>query len=685
VQFRVLGPLEVTHGGRTVVVGGARTRAVLAMLLLEANRVVAADRLVDELWPDHGPERAVANLQVRLSELRRALRGVGEAERLVTRPPGYVLHANADELDVLSFEQLVTAGREAIAGGDAAGAVGLLDQSLALWRGPPLADVGDVPFISAERARLEEKQLAAIELRIDAQLACMRHHDTIAELETLTSTHPLRERLWHQLLLALYRSGRQADALRAYRELRATLTEQVGIEPGPDLRDLHQRILRQDPGLDHRPAASDGGAEASRPQTRYAQSGDVHIAYQALGEGQRDIVFVPGAMSHLDLLWEDAETADFFRRLAGLGRLIMFDKRDTGLSDRAPADSPLEERMDDVRAVMQAAQSDHAVLFGYSEGAAMSILFAATYPDRVTALILAAGTARYRPAPDYPCGEGSEAMFDSLAAIAEQRWGQGASIDWFLPSRADSSHARRLFARFERMSVTPSAFLRILRMIKEIDVRAVLPTIHVPTLVIQRLDDRMTTRCHGRYLASHIPGARYFEQPGDHSLRFAASGDTDRLLQEIEDFLPAAPQTTRSDRLLATILNIDHAVEPERHVLSHRGRLIRSGDACLVATFDAPGQAIRCANAIRATSTGARIETRAGVHTGEVELAGGAVGGLSVDVTAAIAALAEPGEILVSRTVTDLVIGSGISFADRGVHVLSGIPEPWSLFAVTAV
>ena len=315
----------------------------------------------------------------------------------------------------------------------------------------------------------------------------------------------------------------------------------------------------------------------------------------------------------------------------------------------------------------------------------MAILFAATYPDRVRALILGAATARYRPAPDYPCGGGSEEMFASLTAIAEHRWGQGASIDWFLPSRADSSDARRLFARFERMSVTPSAFLRILRMVKEIDVRAVLSTIHVPTLVIQRLDDRMTTRCHGRYLAAHIPGARYFEQPGDHSLRFAASGDTHRLLQEIKDFLSAASQTTKPDRVLATVLNIDQAVEAERHVLSYRGRLIHCGEAGLVATFDAPGQAIRCADAIRAAPTRARLEPRAGVHTGEVELRSGAIGGLSVDIAAAIAALARPGEILVSRTVTDLVIGSGICFADRGTHVLSGVPEPWSLFAVTAV
>ena len=262
--------------------------------------------------------------------------------------------------------------------------------------------MGDARYASAERARLEEERLAALESRIEAQLACGRHHETIAELETLTAANPLRERIWRHRLLALYRCGRQADALRAYRELRATLTEQLGIEPGPELRELHEQILRQDPDLDYRAGAPAGATEASRPQTRYAQSGEIRIAYQVLGEGHRDIVFVPGAMSHLDLLWEDAETADFYRRLAGLGRLILFDKRDTGLSDRAPADSPLEERMDDVRAVMHAAQSEQAVLFGYSEGAAMSILFAATYPDRVSRSDPGCGDRALPPCPRLP-------------------------------------------------------------------------------------------------------------------------------------------------------------------------------------------------------------------------------------------------------------------------------------------
>jgi pimeloyl-ACP methyl ester carboxylesterase len=480
--------------------------------------------------------------------------------------------------------------------------------------------------------------------------------------------------------------------LRAYRELRAVLVQQLGIEPGPELRQLEGRILRQDSQLDYRalrPAADD---DIVRPVTRYVHSGGIHIAYQVLGAGERDIVFVPGAMSHLDLLWEDTETAAFFRRLATLGRLILFDKRDTGLSDRAPADSPLEERMDDVRAVMQAASSSQAVLFGYSEGAPMSILFAATHPERVAALILGAATARYRWAPDYPCGQRSAEMFGALEEIASHRWGQGATIEWFLPSRASSPEARRLFGRFERMAVSPSAFLRIVRMIRQIDVRAVLPAIHVPTLVIQRLDDRMTPPCHGRYLASHITGARYFEQRGDHSLRFAGSGDSDALIDEIQDFLTSAPRPRDPDRVLAAILLAEAVDSPptpadqtpaRQRVHSHRGRLIKSTGASVLASFAAPGQAIRCAAALRDDAAARGFQLRAGIHAGEVDLIGDDIAGVCVQITHSIAALAQPAKILVSRAVKDLVLGTGILFADRGPHELSGIADSWPLFAVT--
>jgi DNA-binding SARP family transcriptional activator/pimeloyl-ACP methyl ester carboxylesterase len=685
VEFRILGPLEVVAGERRLAVGGARTRAVLALLLMNANRVVPADVLIRELWPDLAPDRAAANLHVRLSELRKALRTVAQDDRLQTRPPGYSLRVASDELDVLRFEQLVTASRGALASGDADAAVRLLDQSLALWRGLALADIDDAQFAGIEQARLEEARLGALESRIDALLACGRHQDTVTELETLTRDHPLRERFWHQRLLALYRSGRQAEALRAYRELRSTLVDELGIEPGPELRELEMRILRQDATLEYRAARKAGRDVDATPQTYYVESSGVHIAYQVVGDGERDVLFVPGLMSHVELAWEDPGTVAFYRRLASLGRLILFDKRDTGLSDRAPGDSSLEERIDDVQAVMSAASSERAIVFGYSEGAPMSILFAATYPEKVSSLILGSAFARWFPAPDYPCGPGAQEVYTAMHEIATHRWGQGATIDWFLPSRSGSHHTRQALARFERMTISPSAYLRMLRLIREIDVRAVLPAIHVPTLVIQRLGDRINPPFYGRYLASHIPGARYFEQPGDHVLRFAEGEDLDELFSEIEDLLAAAPGPAEPARVLTTILlaaGVEGGIASSR-VRSHSGVVRSSNGERILATFDAPGQAIRCAAAIRedAATTGMRF--RAGIHTGEVGLAGDGIAGLSVEIADRVAANAQPAEILVSRAVKDLVVGSGISFAERGSYALAANDDRLPLFAVT--
>jgi DNA-binding SARP family transcriptional activator/pimeloyl-ACP methyl ester carboxylesterase len=537
MEFSILGPLEVTVSGRPLGLSGARARAVLATLIVHANHVVAAEQLLDELWPLQPADRALASLQVRMSELRKVLRSAGSpgADRLSTRPPGYLLRVTPAELDSCQFTELTAAAAAAMADGDPAVALHRLDEALRLWRGPALAGI-DAPSARTEAGRLEELRIAALEARAEALLECGKLGDAIVELEMLTAAHPVRERLWSLRMLALYRAGRQADALRAYGDLHAILADELAIEPGPALRDLHAGILRQDPGL-YRPAP---GEQFSVPQTRYALTDDgVHIAYQVLGQGDRDIVFVPGLMSHLDLVWEDADTARFYQRLATLGRLILFDKRDTGLSDRAVGDLSLQERMADLRAVMRAVGSARAVLFGYSEGAPMSILYTATHPEQVIALILGSAAARWFPAPDYPCGEATVEMYESLRDIAAHHWGRGDSIEWYLPSRAADPHARELFARFERLAVTPGAFLRMTAMIREIDVRGALPSIHVPTLVIHRRSDRITPPFHGRYLASRIAGARYFEQAGDHSLRFAGGGDIDALFGEIAGFLAA--------------------------------------------------------------------------------------------------------------------------------------------------
>ena len=419
------------------------------------------------------------------------------------------------------------------------------------------------------------------------------------------------------------------------------------------------------------------------PMTRYTQSGGVSIAYQVLGEGGIDIVGVPLLISHLDLFWEDRFATAFYRRLASVGRLIMFDKRDTGLSDSAPGDPSLQQRIEDIEAVMDASGSNRAVLFGYSEGVPMSILFAATYPERVSALILAAGAARWPSAPDYPCGRQSDEMMDAIEHLAAHRWGQGDSLRWFAPAGvAESDAVRRRFARWERMAVSPSALLRIIRMIRKVDVRGVLPAIHVPALVIQRLDDLITPACHGRYLADHLARARYFEQPGCH---LPWLDDSDAMLAEIEDFVSGlSGDEPEPDRVLATILcasgPLDSHDDAVRHrVEAHRGRVIRSTNETILATFDSAVRAIRCAAALRAS---AGIPIRVGVHTGEVDIRGDDIAGLSSRVTARLAALAQPGEILTSRIVKDLVVGSGIAFADRGEHELTEPGEYLAAFAV---
>ena len=683
MKFNVLGPLEVSAAERPLAIGGSRARAVLALLLLDANRVVPAIRLMDEVWPQLTRERAAANLHVRLSELRRALRTVGESERLETRAPGYVLRVEPSELDLMQFEQLVAGGRSALGDGDPETATSLLDQALSLWRGPALANVDGVDFADSEQVRLEEERFSALESRIDAQLACGRHAETIGELARLTAAQPLRERFWQQRLLALYRSGRQAEALRAFRELRSHLVEQLGLEPGQELRELEQQILRHDPALERRRPPR----RNEIPQTRYVESGGVHIAYQVVGNGHRDIVFVPGLMSHVELAWEDPGTVHFYRRLASLGRLILFDKRDTGLSDRSPSDSPLEERMEDVQAVMRAAGSERAVLFGYSEGAPMSILFTATYPERVSSLILGSAFARWFPAPDYRCGPGAQEVFAAMEQIGMHRWGQGATIDWFLPSRAASPATREALARFERIAVSPSAYLRMIRMIREIDVRAVLPAIHVPTLVIQRLGDRINPPFYGRYLADNISGARYFDQPGDHVLRYAEGNELGELFEVIEEFLTTPSPVAEHTRILTTVL-IVHASDRDglrQSVRAHGGQVRRSSETGLLATFAAPGQAIRCAAAIRDDAANGLALARAGIHTGEVDLIDDHIGGPSLEIAESIANRADAGEVLVSRTVKDLVVGSGITFQERGYHSLAGTSEAWPLFAVSAV
>ena len=437
------------------------------------------------------------------------------------------------------------------------------------------------------------------------------------------------------------------------------------------------------------------------PTTQYARSGDLSIAYQVVGDGPIDVVWVPGFVSHVELIWEIPPAARMIERLASFSRLIMFDKRGTGLSDPVDGSPTLEERIDDLRAVMEAAGSRQAAIVGVSEGVPMSILFAATHPELVSALVLYGGMARSTWAPDYPWATPIDDLLESSAELLPHLY-DGAVLEIMAPSLADDPQARQMFARFQRYAASPAMLQQNMLMFLDIDVRAVLPSIDVPALVVHRRGDMTVNRRAAAWMADQISSATYVELPGTDHLPFA--GDSDAVLDEIEEFLTGVRRTTEVDRVLATVMFTDivestqrasamgdrawrNLLDAQNTVLRHelargRGQEIKTLGDGMLATFDGPARAIRCALAMTDAVKALGLDIRVGLHTGEVELVGDDVAGIAVHIAARVGALAGPSEVLVSGTVKDLVAGSGIAFAERGEHVLKGIPDQWRLFAV---
>jgi class 3 adenylate cyclase/pimeloyl-ACP methyl ester carboxylesterase len=439
------------------------------------------------------------------------------------------------------------------------------------------------------------------------------------------------------------------------------------------------------------------------PEPNYAKSGDVHIAYQVVGEGPIDLVYVAEFMNSIEAQWEEPRYARYLERLASFSRLICFDPRGKGLSDPVALDQlpTLEQWMDDVRVVMTSAGSERAALLGVAGGGTMSMLFAATYPDQTEGLVLVNSYARLTQAADYPPGALPEREEDVVREM-EFGWGRGILLERVAPSMSGDSAFRSWFGRYQRLGSSPGTVVAMRRMIHETDVRHVLQSIHVPTLVIHRKDNWWIDVRQGRYLAEHIPGARLVEAPGVDYFPFL--GDADAVLDPIEEFLTGVPRVERSDRVLVTVMFTDIVDSTKRatnlgdkrwrdlldrhnnvvreHLLRFRGREIKTTGDGILATFDGPARAVRCAEAIRDGVRFLQLEIRAGLHAGEIELMGEEVGGIAVHLAARVIALAKPGEVLVSSTVKDLVAGSGIDFEDRGAHSLKGVPGEWHLYAV---
>jgi class 3 adenylate cyclase len=433
-----------------------------------------------------------------------------------------------------------------------------------------------------------------------------------------------------------------------------------------------------------------------QPTTHYAKSGEVHVAYQVFGEGP-DLVMAPGFVSHIENYWDEPRVARFLNRLGSFCRVVLFDKRGTGLSDRAANQPAMDERMDDLRAVMDAAKIERAAQFGISEGGSLATLFAASHPERSQSLIVYGGFARFFHW--IPTDEG----FDALISYIDEHWGSGQSLPWFAPSWANDAALRQWWGKFERLGASPSAAIALMRMNREIDISGILHSVKIPTLIIHLTDDTLVSVEGGRELAAGIPGARLVEIPGKDHLPFLAG---ERVLEEIEEFVTGSRSSAVVDRVLATVVFTDivdstkraeakgdlawrdlldaHNKTVRQELSRFRGKEVKSLGDGFLATFDGPARAIHCANAIRDSLHQLGVPVRIGVHTGEVELAEDDVRGIAVHIASRVANIGGPDDVLVSRTVKDLVAGSGIKFEDFGTHILKGIPEGWQVFRAAA-
>ena len=438
-------------------------------------------------------------------------------------------------------------------------------------------------------------------------------------------------------------------------------------------------------------------------EVRYARNGDVSLAYTTLGDGPLDIAFVTGFVGHLEVWWESAEVTRVFRRLASIGRLIVWDKREQGLSDRLGAPPTLEQEMDDLASVLEAAGSRRAALFGISEGGPMSILYAATFPERVSHLVLYGSYARLTRAEDHPAGIPRPALERWLEGMTA-RWGQPAGIEQFAPSLTGDPRALEWWAHLLRAGTSPRAAASLMRMYLDIDVRPALATITAPTLIMHRAGDRLIPVGQARAMSTLMPQARYLELEGEDHIPF--TGDPDAILDEVEEFLTGSRRVREPERVLATVLFTDIVGSTERaaaagdhgwrtllerhdelvrgQLTRFRGREIKQTGDGFLAAFDGPARAVGCAASIRERLRELGLEIRAGVHTGECEVRGGDLAGIAVHIGARVGACATPGEVLVSGTVRDLVVGSGLQFEDRGTRELKGVPGQWRLFALVS-
>jgi DNA-binding SARP family transcriptional activator/pimeloyl-ACP methyl ester carboxylesterase len=674
LRIRLLGQLSVAADGREVVLQPARReRALLVWLALHPGRRRRSE-VAATFWPGVLDSSALASLRSALWALRRTLGSHAAEWLLATREHVGLAGPPAVWVDVVEFDRLASEGR--------------LEQALELCRGP-LAEDLDEEWIHEMRddhrrrvGHVLARLAAAAEAASDLPAA-------VAWTRQEASLDPLAEEPHRQVIRRLAATGDRAAALLEYERLRSRLRDELRIVPSETTRQLAESIRAAAV-----PEVVTAGPAPGAHETRYATIGDLRAAYQVVGSGPRDIVYPTRSYEPIDLLWDEPIAARGLRRLAALGRLIPCDLPGWGSADVLDTtESPtLQAWMDHIGLVMDAAGSARAVLVAASEMALPAMLFAATHPARVTELVLIAPFARFTRGPDYPWGLRS-AIADEYTRRYVAQIGAGPNADWLAPSRAGDPTFRRWFVRSERLGWGPAAAWPIVRIFHGSDLTGVVGSIRAPTLLLHRTHDRHVRKGHVRYLAEHIPHARLVELPGEDNLWYA--GDTEALFDQIEAFLTGAQTTTTSTRVLTTVAFLEvlggrepaaargeHGAVLRGHIDSYGGRLIDDGPDRTLATFDGPARAIRCATGVREAVAEIGLSMRAGLHTGEVEVAGDRIGGPAVDIGAAVIDLARPDDVLVSAAVPPLLVGSGIHFQDRGTHALGDIPGQWQVLAV---
>jgi DNA-binding SARP family transcriptional activator/pimeloyl-ACP methyl ester carboxylesterase len=683
LSLRLLGGFRAQHGsGRPLAIRRKKAQAVLAYLALHPGAASSRDSLAGLLWSGTTDEHARHNLRQTLFALRQAI----TPDPFIVEGELVGLREQALDADVAAFERGVGQGtREA------------LREATALYRGELLEGfrVDEAPFddwLGTERHRLRELALTALERLLALDLTAGALEQAVATGLRLLALDPLRESAHRTLMDAYVRQGRRTAALRQYQRCVEALQRELRVAPEAATTRRFREIQSDAPPE---------SAAAAGPTTHYVRSGDVNLAYQVIGEGPPDLVLVPGWVSNVECFWEEPRVARFLRQLAGIGRLILFDKRGTGLSDRVPQDAlpTLEQRMTDVRAVMDAVGSKRATLVGYSEGGSMCALFAATYPDRAAGLVMIGSYARMIRAPDHPWGPSAE-DYAGYVDMVQRDWGGPLGVARRAPSVKDDEAFCRWWARFLRMSASPGAAVALLDINRELDLRHVLPAIRVPTLVLHAVGDQTIDVRYGRYMAARIPGARYVELPGADHLPWLA--DAEAIGAEIERFVAAEPGPgVEPERVLVTVMVA--ALGPSRRkgahgqfreaahaeILRFRGRALSEGGlseagSAIVATFDGPARAVRCASAIVEEARRRGWLANAGLHTGECDVHPDVLTGPALDVARRVVATAKGGDVIVSATVRDLVAGSGIEFAPRSGLAAGQAVERRPLFAVVS-